>query len=549
MEIVLKRMKIELPYCNLLSIFLMLLVTNSFALKRNFEQYAAIPGAVKSTTYSLFVDGQEVFVEKFKDISYARFIITGEIKLQVKAIANFTKYTISPISYNIPAEKAGNTISFTLNKPRKLIIQLNGVEEKLFIFADASEVDAPKLGETHVTNLMDFVTDNTGKTLQTKQLQSAIDYVSQKGGGTVYVPNGKYLTGTFVMRTNVTLYLESGAIIQGSGSLKDYNDNGDNKTGVVTSEKGALIYFAKAYNARIMGRGVIAMEGTKIKTETGQKIRICNLRECNNTGIYDVIFRDSGGFNIHILHSTNIMMKGYKIINDISLANQDGTDPDGCNGVTVDDVFMYTSDDAIAVKADKRLCENVTVKNCVFWTVKSALKVGSDPYFGARNIVFQNNDVVHADRALALYSGKGPIEHVKYIDNKSEFIGGNAKRQLIVFQVANNKENDSDKDRRGVGYINDVQVINYTAYQKSENKSIISGTLTKNGTVHKVSNVVFKNLVIEGKHCMSAEEADIVLSPKQLPQDPNIPVKELSKSQETITTGKKVVTVEHIEFQ
>ena len=131
------------------------------------------------------------------------------------------------------------------------------------------------------------------------------------------------------------------------------------------------------------------------------------MRQCNNAGIYDVILRDAGGFTIHMLNSSNLTMKGYKIINDLSLPNEDGTDPDGCNGVVVDDVFMYTSDDAIAVKADHQICENIMVKNCVFWTVKSALKVGSDPYFGARNIVFQNNDVVYADRALALYSGKG----------------------------------------------------------------------------------------------------------------------------------------------
>jgi hypothetical protein len=511
-------------------------------------QYATIPGAEKSGAYALTVNGKDVFVEKFKDVSYARFAFEGNAKLVVSSSQNFSKYTLSPISYNIPSQKEGNTISFNLSKPRRLIFQLEGVAEKLFVFADAPEVNVPKLGDKNVINLKDFVTDNTGRTLQTKQLQSAIDKASASGA-VLFVPNGKYLTGTFVMRKNVTLYLESGAIIQGSGNLKDYNDNGDNSTGKINESHGALVYFAKADNAKIMGRGVIAMQGTKIKTETGQKIRICNMRECKNTGIYDVIFRDAGGFNIHILHSSNITMQGYKIINNLSLENQDGTDPDGCNGVTVDDVFMYTSDDAIAVKADHRLCENVVVKNCVFWTVKSALKVGSDPYFGARNIVFQNNDVVHADRALALYAGKGFIEDVEFVDDKSEFVGGNAKRQLIVFQVSNGKENDSNADRRGIGYIKDVQVTNYTAYQKSQNKSVISGTVSKDGTVHKVSDVVFKNLVIEGKHILSAKEGDIILSPKELPVDPNVAPKDVAKHIQTIEPKKAIVTVENISFQ
>lgn len=510
-------------------------------------EYATTPGAVASKIFALSVNGKKIFVEKFKDVSYARFAFSGTIRLEVKVAKDFDGYVLSPVSYSIASQKEGNVIAFELNQSRKLILQIKGIDEKLFVFADEPEKNVPKIGDKNVTSLLDFVSDTKGIHLQTKEIQKAIDQVSDKGG-VLFVPNGKYLTGTLVLKKNVTLYLESGAIIQGSDNINDYNDNGDNKEGKVNFGRGALIYFDRADNAKIMGRGVIAMQGTKIKTETGQKIRLVNMRTCKNAGISDVILRDSGGFTIHILNSSNIMMKGYKIINDLSLPNEDGTDPDGCNGVTVDDVFMYTSDDAIAVKADHQLCENITVKNCVFWTKKSALKVGSDPDFGARNIVFQNNDIVHADRALALYSGKGTIEDVKFIDNKSEFVGGNAKRQLIVFQVWNANEDDEDVDRR-FGYINNVQVINYTAYQKSENKSLISGTMAKDGTLHKVTNVVFKNLVIEGKRCLSADDAGIVLSPKELPQSPNLTAKQIEQRRKEITLDKPLNAVENIRFE
>lgn len=507
-------------------------------------EYITIPGAEQSKAYTLTVNGRNIFVEKFKDVSYARFAFSGEAKLTVSVAQSFSKFMISPLSYNINSQKNGNSFAFILSKPRKLIIQIEGIEEKLFIFADAPEVNPPKPGDNNVTNLADFVTDNIGKTLQTEKMQKAIDRISGKGGGVLFVPNGKYLTGTLAMRKDVTLYLENGAIIQGSGNLTDYNDNGANKTGKVSAGKGALIYFNKADNARIVGRGVIAMSGTKIKTETDQKIRICNMVESNNSGIYDVIIRDSGGFNIHILHSTNITMQGYKIINDLALPNQDGTDPDGSNGVVVDDVFMYTSDDAIAVKADYTLCENVIVKNCVFWTKKSALKIGSDPYNGARNIVFQNNDVVHADRALALYTGKGIIENVKYLDNKSEFVGDDAKQQLIVFQVSGEKENDPDPNRHGVGYIKNVEIINYTAYQQSHNKNLITGTVAKDGSIHKISDVLFKNLIIEGKHCLSAEDANITVSPKVSQKSPN------ARDNEPLTKlPENINTVENLRFE
>ncbi|ADY51377.1 glycoside hydrolase family 28 [Pseudopedobacter saltans DSM 12145] len=509
--------------------------------------YTTLPEAEKSKVYTLKVNGKEIFVEKFKDISYARFAFSGNIKLELTASKTFSSYIISPKSYEIPSRRAENTILFDLSKPRKLILQLENVEEKLFIFADAPEQDKPKLGDQNVTNLKDYVDDHTGQVLQTKQIQKAIDYVSAHKG-ILYVPNGKYLTGTLIMKRDVTLYLESGAIIQGSGNLADYNDNGDNKTGTVTSKKGALIYFDKAENAKIIGRGVIAMQGTKIKTETNQKIRVVNIRESNNSEIHDIIIRDSGGFTVHILNSNHVTMKGYKIINDLSLVNEDGTDPDGCDGVLIEDVFMYTSDDAVAVKADHRLCQNVLVKDCVFWTVKSALKVGSDPANGARNIVFQNNDVVHADRALALYVGKGFIENVKFIDNKSEFVGGNAKRQLIVFQVSNSKENHTERTKRGIGYIKGVEVKNYTAYQQSQNKSLVSGTIAANGNIHKVSDVVFDHVVIEGKHILSAEQGNMIINSKELPKDPNLTFKQIQELKKS-EPKNAAVTTENIVFK
>ncbi len=506
-------MKIRISHFYLLSA-LLFGVRAAGAQESRLIHYATTPGAEISRNFTLTVNGQDVLVEKFKDVSYARFAFSGSVQIEAKASSSFGYVTISPLNYGVNSAKIGNGVRFELDRPRKLILRFEGLDEKLFIFADAPEATTPRPGDRDVTNLADFIVERSGKTLQTKQLQAAIDTVSGKGGGILFVPNGKYLTGTFMVRKNVTFFLENGALIQGSDRLTDYHDNGNNKTGRPIEGKGALIYFDHADNARIMGRGVIAMAGTKIKNDTGQKIRICNMVECHNSGIYDVVLRDSGGFNIHILHSSDITMRGCKIINDLTLPNQDGTDPDGSNGVVVDDVFMYTSDDAIAVKADHRLCENVVVKNCVFWTLKSALKIGSDPYYGARNIVFENNDVVHSDRALALYAGEGFIEDVKYIDDKSEFVGGDAKRQLIVFQISNAKENNPENGRRGIGYIKNVEVTNYTAYQQSESPSLIVGAIAKDGTPHKVSNVAFTNLVIAGKRCLSFDDALILTARK-----------------------------------
>ena len=59
-------------------------------------------------------------------------------------------------------------------------------------------------------------------TVQTKAIQTAIDDCFLAGGGRVVIPCGIYLTGGLRLRSNVQLYLESGAILKGSRDLEDY---------------------------------------------------------------------------------------------------------------------------------------------------------------------------------------------------------------------------------------------------------------------------------------------------------------------------------------
>ena len=71
-------------------------------------------------------------------------------------------------------------------------------------------------------NAKDFgLVSNTDK-LQTKAIQDAIDCCYKNGGGTVEIPQGRYLLGDIRIRSNVTLYLYSGAELVGSQNPEDY---------------------------------------------------------------------------------------------------------------------------------------------------------------------------------------------------------------------------------------------------------------------------------------------------------------------------------------
>ena len=99
-----------------------------------------------------------------------------------------------------------------------------------------------------VFNIRDFGAVPDGKTLSTAAVQRAIDTCGQAGGGTVYVPPGTFLTGTLLLRSNVTLYLEAGATLLGSARIEDYAPQ-------------HVLYAKGAQNIGLAGPGTIDGQG------------------------------------------------------------------------------------------------------------------------------------------------------------------------------------------------------------------------------------------------------------------------------------------------
>ena len=71
-------------------------------------------------------------------------------------------------------------------------------------------------------NVLDMGANPDGKALNTSIIQKAIDKCSQTGGGEVIFPQGKYLTGSIILKSGVCLNLQKGATLLGSTNLEDY---------------------------------------------------------------------------------------------------------------------------------------------------------------------------------------------------------------------------------------------------------------------------------------------------------------------------------------
>ncbi len=484
----------------------------STILSAHVKDYPHAADAEKSNTYTLSISGNNTIVEKFKDFDYAHIELNKAAEVIVKAAETINHFSISPLSKKIEGKTNGQELAFRLPAVGYYVVSINN-GRKLFILADAPEKNVINTNGKNVMSVMNYVTDNEGKTLQTIQLQKALDAASGSGK-VLYFPAGVYKTGTLTIHSNTNIYLAAGAMIKGSEDRKDYpsDDNKPESDHINNKENytdygewmtfSRLILIDKAENVKISGRGIIDGNGHIVR-EQGKPANLIRIRNSKNITIEGVLLRDPAAWNTHILYSSNVTIRDVKILNDFDVANTDGIDPDASQNVLVDHCFAYCNDDNIAIKTTNngnylQDVNNIKVKNCVFLTKKSSLKVGTETKGkNMQNIVFENNDVLESDRGIVLYCFDGAtFRNIKYINNRFEKAFERGQQRGIHISL---------KDRYGAGKIENVLIkdnIFYTPFPKS---SEIFG-LDKE---HKVSNLKIENLVIEGKKVTSLKDANI----------------------------------------
>jgi len=244
-------------------------------------------------------------------------------------------------------------------------------------------------------NVKKFGAKGNGTSLDTRYIQSAIDKAFENGGGIVNVPTGTYLIGTLILKDNVELHLEPGAIILGSPDYKDYAEiihKYDSRTNGLYA-KHFMIFAEEARNISITGTGIIHGNGLKnFLKGNPQNLRpyMVRLVNCQNVTIRDVKLLESANWTLHLLGCSDVNIDGVAIENGVD-SNRDGLDIDACNRVTVSDSRFLTGDDAIVMKATNDvLCQNITIINCIIRTNASAIKTGTESNGGFKNITVSN---------------------------------------------------------------------------------------------------------------------------------------------------------------
>lgn len=402
----------------------------------------------------------------------------------------------------------------------------------LLVSMSGSGMAMDKQQRKGVFKVYDYGAVGDGITLDTKAIQAAIDVCANAGGGKVYLHNGKFLSGTIYLKSNVTLYIEAGAVLLGSTNIEDYPvtiPEHDSWWHDVLVDK-SLIYAEKQENIAIAGRGVIDGQGGtgafKISEETFETYKqrpfIMRIIQCKNVITKNITLRNSALAMQHYLACDNVIIDSIFVHNRANWNNNCLT-IDGCHNVRVANCDFSSNDDCFELKStSNRSCKNITITNCMFSGGCNGFKIGTESNGGFENITISNCTMYNVRLsaiALELVDG-GTFDCVNVSDITMKDVGA-----AIFIRLGNRaKPFKKDMKKPGMGSMRNIMISNiqatgvgkpfadpfYTGYSKTfGERSVKPGIgLSITGLPgHPVENVTLDNIRLQFEGGGTREEA------------------------------------------
>ena len=298
-------------------------------------------------------------------------------------------------------------------------------------------------GQEKVFDIRQYGAKGDGVTIDTRSIDDAIAACAKAGGGTVVVPSGTFVTGSFRLYSNMNLYLSPGAVLLGSPRMEDYLIQKDyGFTGYGAGNKLGIVFADHATNVSVTGTGTIDgnpaaslyMDSLQVSnpsdwkyTRQGQNYLSGASRDeapvmwkgvygdrpgvellfssCQKVTIRDITIRNAADWSMNLLNCDDAKVLGISIHNNLSVPNSDGIDMYGSKNVVISDCNIRAGDDAIAVISTS----NLVVTNCNLTSRSSGIRIGYNAFDDddSGNLLFDNIRISGSNRGIGIFQRRG----------------------------------------------------------------------------------------------------------------------------------------------
>jgi len=313
-----------------------------------------------------------------------------------------------------------------------------------FKMPDVKEPSIPK----HTAKITDFGAVPDGKTLCTDAIAKGIDALVAQGGGRLVIPAGVWLAGPIVLKSNIELHAEEGALVQFTKDTTQFKGRaliyGENLENVAVTGHGMFDGAGEAWRpvkhykmTEVQWKALVASGGrvdtqqdTWNPTIAGGGIRRPNmliLRGCKRVLLEDAIFQNSPAWNINPSFCDDVTVRNLTIRNPWYSQNGDGLDLDSCKNVIIRGTRLDVGDDALCMKSgagaearkNGRPTENVLIEDCTVYHGHGGFTIGSEMSGGVRNIRVNNCVFIGTDIGLRFKTqrGRGGVVEKIFLSN------------------------------------------------------------------------------------------------------------------------------------
>ena len=429
-----------------------------------------------------------------------------------------------------------------------------------------------------VVDIRDYGAVSDGKTLCTEAFRQAAACLRTRGGGTLLVQDGSYITGSFSLPDYTTLFVAADAEIRASRNADDLLLGGEARH-KGESFPGALLYVDHASHVRITGGGRICGNGewyvhepkekpllqphyvTKlpsweekaqinsvpgsVRTLYRERIRYVDDRygegkavlrrpsymvwfdHCTDVEVDHIVLHDAMCWTLNLDTCDRVRIHDMVVDDNRHVSNTDGIDITGSSDVEIQHCFISCADDGIVLKNPVhtgRAMHHIHVSDCVIITVMNALKIGTETVHPIEHVVMERcilqlNDIHPGSvSGISIESCDGSwVQDVTVRDIQMDHV-------LCPIYLCLNKRNRTgdpyvdvpDENRYWGGGIEKIRIENIQAVN-AEMPCILTGFQTQNLKGDMIRRAPY-DVTLKNVNITYRNNQEVIRLPKEVPE-------------------------------